>query len=112
VDEVSCCVFVMDMRQVESQSGWQKRLSVVGLGVAELILSSLMIFALQDHMEFINLGRLVHGIDCHPNRQVNVLLSIPSELHYFSVDGSRVFTQVSFCPLLGDSQQVSQQLAV
>jgi len=35
VDEVSCCVFVMDMRQVESQSGWQKRLSVVGLGVAE-----------------------------------------------------------------------------
>jgi len=99
----------MDMRQVESQSGWQKRLSVVGLGVAELILSSL---PLQDHVEFIRPHNLVHGIDYHPNRQANALLSIPSELHYFSVDGSRVFTQVSFCPLLGDSQQVSQQLAV
>ena len=34
----------------------------------------------------INVGRLVHGIEYHPNIRVNALLSILSEFTLFSVD--------------------------
>src|SRR6185312_9675043 len=53
----------------------------------------------------INLGRLVHSIEYHPNIQVNALLSIPSEFTLFFCRFSPKTEVVSF---LGDSQQVSR----
>jgi hypothetical protein len=93
---------------------WLEFMSVNQIYMDDYELSSLTDFYLcRIHVEshqwsewMINLGRLVHGIEYHPNMQVNALLSIPSEFTLFFCRS--LFTPVSFCPLLGYGQQISR----